>query len=265
MCKFIYDTISECLTGVVVMSEDKSKLLKWQVSILITSLLLGILIAIQFRTQQSTGFAFYRQRQEVGQIVQQLERERNKLQAEVAESRKRLEGFEKNASLIDTTIKSMKKDMETVKMSAGLVPVEGQGLIIKLADSSRRPRQGEDPWFFLVHDVDLQLLVNELWASGSEAISINDQRLITSSSIRCAGPTILVNSVRLTPPYEVKVIGPASSLESSLKMPGGLMDTLAPSIFNGVQIKIKRAEKILVPAYNGSMIFKYAKSAKEEK
>ncbi|MCL5774113.1 MAG: DUF881 domain-containing protein [Firmicutes bacterium] len=246
------------------MSEERSKKLKWQISILITSLLLGVIIAVQFRTQSNMNFPFSRQRQEVGQIVQQLEQERNKLQAEVEESRKRLDGFEKKASLVSTAIKSMKKDMETAKMSAGLLPVEGQGLTITLVDSNKRPRQSEDPWFFIVHDVDLQLIVNELWASGAEAISINEQRLITSSSIRCAGPTILVNSVRLAPPYLVKVIGPAPTMEAALKMPGGLMDTLAPSILNGVQIKIKRAEKISLPAYSGSMIFKYANSARED-
>jgi uncharacterized protein YlxW (UPF0749 family) len=111
----------------------------------------------------------------------------------------------------------------------------------------------------MIHDVDLQTLVNELWATGAEAISINDQRVVSRTSIRCAGPTILVNSERIMPPYVVKALGPPQDLEAALRMQGGFMTSMMGFVEKGVQVKIDPQQEILIPDYKGSLIYRYAK------
>ena len=76
----------------------------------------------------------------------------------------------------------------------------------------------------MVHDSDLRSVVNELFSAGAEAIAINDQRLVANSSIRCVGPTVLVNSERLAPPYKIAAIGKPDVLQSALDMQGGALD-----------------------------------------
>jgi len=111
--------------------------------------------------------------------------------------------------------------------------------------------------------VDLRSLITELWSAGAEAIAINDQRVISTTTIRCVGPSILVNTMRLLPPYEVKAIGPADRLETALTMPGGFMDSMALSVRNGVSINIAQRKEIKLPAYSGALIFQYAVPVKE--
>ncbi len=110
-----------------------------------------------------------------------------------------------------------------------------------------------------MHDIDIQALVNELWAAGAEAISVNDQRIVGRSSIRCVGPTILVNTNRLASPYVIKAIGPGADIEGGLRMPGGYLDSMSPLIGNGGEVVISRMQEITVPGFQGSLSFRHAK------
>jgi uncharacterized protein YlxW (UPF0749 family) len=244
----------------------KEKIFKsWQYPVAIGCVFLGMLIIWQFKLQKREGFPFYNsQRTELLTMIHNLETERNKLLLDLNDTRTRLENYIKSSSQGLSAYKALQNQIKTVEMKAGLLKVEGPALLVRLDDSALHPLRNDDPYFFLVHDVDLEALINELWAAGAEAISINDQRVITSTSIRCAGPTILVNSVRLIPPYEVKAIGPAESLEAALRMPGGWYDSMLQSIKNGVRVKILQKVKIVVPAYESSLIFRYAKEVKGE-
>lgn len=97
-------------------------------------------------------------------------------------------------------------------MTSGAVPVTGPGLRIVLADA---PGSDEDP-DTRVQDVDLQILVNGLWAGGAEAVAVNGQRLTSLTAIRSAGSAILVDLVPLIGPYAVEAIGDAAELQTSL-------------------------------------------------
>lgn len=92
-------------------------------------------------------------------------------------------------------------------MQAGTVALRGRGLEIELSDSPRLSATGEDADAFRIHDADLQLVVNALFAAGAEAVSVNGSRLVATTPIRAAGATIVVNFRPLTPPYRVAAIG----------------------------------------------------------
>ena len=92
-------------------------------------------------------------------------------------------------------------------LQAGTVALEGRGLEVKLSDSSRESDTGQDAGAFRIHDTDLQLVVNALFAAGAEAVAVNDSRLVATTPIRSAGDTIVVNFRPLSPPYRVSAIG----------------------------------------------------------
>lgn len=237
----------------------------WPKSVALACLILGILIAVQFKTQKSKGFPLYRQRtEELVKIINGLEMDRNKLRVDLEQAREQIKEFSKAASHGQSLMQSMKRQVELAKLEAGFVEVEGPGVEVELKDSIRHPKSSEDPYFYLVHDVDLQSLVNELKATGAEAISINGQRLVTTTSIRCAGPVIFINTERFISPYTVKAIGPANEMEIALKMPGGFLDSLAPNIRKGVEIKVVKKENIVISGYKGSLVFRYAKPLKKD-
>jgi uncharacterized protein YlxW (UPF0749 family) len=81
---------------------------------------------------------------------------------------------------------------------------------------------GYDAANYLVHDYELRDVVNLLWLAGAEAVAVNDERLVASTSIYCVGSTVIVNETRLSPPYDVRAIGNAAQLENTLQDPGVL-------------------------------------------
>ena len=130
-----------------------------------------------------------------------------------------------------------------------------------LDDSNIAKKSGENPNLYIIHDEDLLRVLNELRAAGAEAISVNDQRIVAMSEIRCAGPTISVNNVRSAPPYVIKAIGAPKTLSSALRLRGGVVETFE---FWGIQVKIKTVEKLHIPALKAPRSFEYAKTVESK-
>jgi uncharacterized protein YlxW (UPF0749 family) len=94
-----------------------------------------------------------------------------------------------------------------VQMRAGMTAMAGPGLEVVLSDSERKTDDPTEQQALTIQDVDLQLVVNALWAAGAEAMAINGQRLVATSPIRAAGETVTVNFRPLVPPYRVRAVG----------------------------------------------------------
>lgn len=221
------------------------------VSIAAVCLVLGIMISIQFKSTQGVGPSMVPARvTELTEKVDKVTDERDALAEEVLDLREKL----KNVREFDTAMADLQEELQYANMAAGLIELEGAGLTVILDDSARSVKTGEDPNDLLIHDYDLLMVVNELKASGAEAISVNGERIIAMSEIRCAGTTILVNWIKIAPPFEIKAIGNPDMLESGLTMKGGYLQTLK---LLGVQANLQKVENITIPAYSGRMKFSY--------
>ncbi|TYP54938.1 DUF881 domain-containing protein [Thermosediminibacter litoriperuensis] len=234
---------------------------KGQILIAIVCFVLGLMLVAQFRSTQKSGSAMT-SLQRIQELTTQLKTvidERERLRTEVSDLRKRLNEYENSAANISQVTEAMKKELEKARMVAGLVEGTGPGIIITLDDSNVPKQPGEDPNLFLIHDEDILKVVNELFAAGAEAVSVNGQRIIATTEIRCVGPTIMVNSVRMAPPFVIQAIGNPENLESSMKMRGGIIESL--EVF-GIQVTIKKHDKIIMPAYEGPVRFQYFEPVK---
>src|SRR5437763_13736518 len=80
-----------------------------------------------------------------------------------------------------------------LSLAAGTTAVEGRGLVVRLADSSRQPPNGADTGAYRIHDSDLQLVINALFAAGAEAVAVNGSRIVATTPIRSAGDPIVLN------------------------------------------------------------------------
>ena len=220
-----------------------------QIALALVCVVLGAMLAIQFKTTQNIRATVPLQRVEIlSQRVNQLEKERDSLVKEVTELRQAIDS------------EAVSKEIEIIKMGAGMTALQGNGIIVTIDDSKRPTKPGENPNLYLIHDDDILKVINELWAAGAEAIAINDQRLITTSEIRCAGPTLSVNNTRYSPPYNISAIGDPKTLETALKMRGGVIETLQ---FWGIQVTVKKQETVKIPAYKGAFRFDFAKTVKD--
>lgn len=179
------------------------------------------------------------------------------LEKELSDYKARVEKLvKKQADRVGGT-KDFERVLNDAKMIAGTIAAHGPGIVVVLHDSPKRnPSETRQDVVndYIIHDADIRGIVNELFASGSEALSVNGQRLIANSSIRCVGPVVLVNSTQVAPPFIIKAIGKPETLENGLKIPGGVADGL----FLLDMIEITRQPNIVVPAYTGSTRFSYA-------
>lgn len=218
-------------------------------SIALVCMIIGFLLTLQFRQAQDAKETLPNQRAEElsGRLIQ-LQEERDELEKQV-ELLKTEAGAAANGEFISE-----------LKLQACILPVEGEGIIIKMDDSTKAAKAGENPNVYLIHDDDMLRVINELKAAGAEAISINGQRLIATSEIRCAGPTLSVNNVRSAPPYEIRAIGDKKSLENSIKMRGGVADSLKVW---GIELEVSPADNVYIPPFKGTLKRTYSKIVEE--
>lgn len=227
-----------------------------QISIAIVCMVLGIMLAVQFKTTGYYKASLVPARAE--DLASQLDtvtKDRNALMQKVAGLNEQLQNIRNN----DQALADLQKELQSANVSAGLTPVQGPGVVITLSDNPRSLQPGEDPNNLLVHDYEILEIVNELKASGAEAISINDQRMIAMTEIRCAGTTIVVNQNRIGSPFVIKAIGNPDLLESGMNIQGGALTSLQ---FSGIQTNLKKSELLKIPAYSGVVNMKYSQPGK---
>ena len=224
---------------------------KGQFAIALVCVILGIMLAVQFRTTRDSRSPLqYQRAEDLTQQLKKSEQERDALEKLVRDLRQ-VAGQATTAN-----------EMEATKIGAGLLSLQGKGVIVTVDDTKSIPQAGiKNPNLYLTKDEDLLKVINELRAAGSEAISINEQRLIATSEIRSAGTFISVNNANLSTPFEIKAIGDPPTLENSLKMRGGVIETLQ---FWGIRVTVQKQDILLVPAFKGSLRFIHAKPVPDE-
>ena len=214
---------------------------KGKLLIAVVFVVLGFMLSVQYKTTE-------RQRTVRMDRVEDLSERLKVMEAENKQLMEQIDKFRSGA------ISSPADDK--MQILAGSTEVEGQGIEIVLDDSNIAKKANEDPNLYILHDEDLLRVLNELRAAGAEAISLNDQRIVAMSEVRCAGPTISVNNVRSAPPYVIKAIGAPKTLTSALRLRGGVAETFE---FWGIQVKIKTVENLKIPAFKAPRTFEYAK------
>jgi len=227
----------------------------FQWALALVGLVLGIMLAFQFRVTKEINKTEPIQRaQRVSAEVSQLKKDRDSLQARVGELRATLDQLP--AGPRDS---ELKEELDMARVLAGVTELSGPGVEVTLNDSNISLKPGDNPNLYVLHDEDVLRVLNEIRAAGAEAISINGQRLLSNTEIRCTGPTIVLNkNKRLAPPYVITAIGNPDTLEGSIKMKGGVAETLQ---FWGIQVGVKKIPQVTVPPYSGGISFDYAKAA----
>jgi len=232
-----------------------------QVTIAAVCLVLGIMLAIQFKTTSTYNPQYITERvQDLADKLKSVTEERDAMAEEVLSLRSQLKNVREN----NQAMADLQKELQRNSLFAGLLPVNGSGIIITVNDIPRNLQSGDNsnPNNFIVHDQDLLFLVNELKASGAEAVSVNDERITAISEIRCAGTLILVNTNRIAPPFVIKAIGNPEMLASGMELQGGWLATMK---MLGYPTHLQKSSDVEIGAYNGKIKFSYMKPVEHDK
>jgi uncharacterized protein YlxW (UPF0749 family) len=176
----------------------------------------------------------------------------------VAELRQEIDGL--TGGVADAQVQQLQGRADELALPAGLRPVQGPGVQVTLHDAPRdRPvPEGVDPDLLVVHQQDLQGVVNALWAGGAEAMTIMDQRIVATSAVRCVGSTLRLQGRVYSPPYTIRAIGDPEQLAEALDRarPVRVYQEYVRAYGLGYDQDVKAS--IRMPAFDGPLEMRHA-------
>jgi uncharacterized protein YlxW (UPF0749 family) len=189
----------------------------WRFGVPLVCLLAGLLLAA---THGVSGGAEIRRSDapRLVDLVREAQSSVNRLRAERDQLANKIDST--HGRFPDAALAAMLRRAAELAAEAGVDPVHGPGLVVTLQDAQRdangRFPRDASPDDLVVHQQDIEAVLNALWSAGAEAIQMQDQRIIATSVPRCVGNTLLLNGRTYSPPYTITAIGDAAAMQAAL-------------------------------------------------
>lgn len=172
----------------------------------------------------------------------------------------------------DAQVEELQAQIDQLRRPAGFTPVSGPGLTVTLTDApksaidaARASPGGLDPNELVVHQQDIQAVVNALWAGGAQAMTIQDQRVISTTGIKCVGNTVMLHGVPYSPPYRISAIGNTADLQASLDRSDYVDAYLTFVDTYGLGYQVETEQRLDFLGYQGISTLKYAVAGDPER
>ena len=185
----------------------------WQVTLGLALLVLGFLIAAQVAAEGPRATYTTQERSPLVATALELQEGQEALKSQIVDLRRQIQALEEQGQGTTAIVRDLNDRLEEARISAGLIPLTGTGLVLRLGDSTLAVPADANEADYLVNARDIRTVIDELWLAGAEAIAVNGERVTTSTGVLDIGHSILVNSAYLAPPYQVSAIGPPDLLE----------------------------------------------------
>ncbi len=180
------------------------------------------------------------------------------LQKEAAGLRAQVEDLSK-ANQTPGVTSSVISSASALAPSIGLEAVSGKALRVTLDDAplSENP-DGVDANMLVVHQQDIQMVVNTLWSGGAEAMTIQGQRVISTTAVKCVGNTVVLHGVAYAPPYVIEAIGDLNAMQKALDTSEAVR--IYKEYVSAYQLgwSVERAGQVTMPAYTGAVAVSHA-------
>jgi uncharacterized protein YlxW (UPF0749 family) len=236
----------------------------WAVLVPVVALAAGLLFATSSQTALGTDLRGG-EVTELSALIAAREDALSAQEQELAGLRSQAQALTDEAASRDGAVAAAQQEGSGGELSAGLVALSGRGVEIILDDAPRRPDGslpiGARPDDVVIHQSDVQAVVNAVWAAGADAVAIMDQRLIATSAVRCVGNVLLLQGRTYSPPFVVTAIGDAAAVRAELAAsPQVAVFQQAVEDF-GLGFAVRERPSVAVPAYEGSLDMQYATAA----
>ena len=222
------------------------------VSIGFAALILTAVMFTQFKTVEQTDITAIETMRET-ELRTELSDWKNKyeeIEEKLVETENKIAEYQSEISDTEKSSTILVEELEETKKYLGYTKLKGEGVVITLEDNDYRT----------IERWDLLQLVNELKLAGAEAISINDERVVSRTEIATVGTQfILINGNRIPAPFIVKAIGNKKYLESAITIKGGYIDEMK---VNEKTVSYTVEDEIEIPAYSQKILFDYAEPNK---
>ena len=236
------------------------RLSRWRLLVPVICLLAGFGFATSHRDARGTELRSPATAN-LRDLVRAAEAKVKDADAAVAVLQAQVSAATRDAGQVDADVAAAQAKVTPMLAPGGQTAVRGPGIMVVLNDASSVPAGVEvDPNQLVVHQSDLQAVVNALWAGGAEAMTIAGQRVIATSAVRCVGNTLLLNGEVYSPPFRIAAIGPYPAMHNRLdKSPGVALFKEAAGYY-GLGYTVESRNRLDLPAFRGPIGLLYAKA-----
>lgn len=165
----------------------------------------------------------------------------------------------------DTSTGADDDKLTKLEKTAGAQQLKGKAVTVTLNDAppnatAKLPGYPEpQPDYLVIHQQDLQAVVNALWQGGAKGIKVMDQRLIATSAVRCVGNTLILQGRVYSPPYKITAVGDPGKLQAALTASKAIQNYKVYVDVYGLGWKVTDDGTVTLPGYSGTVDLHYAK------
>jgi len=235
----------------------------WRALVPAIALLAGVLFATSAETAQGTDLRAGR-RVELTQLIAAQERSVGDATRRVVQLQGEVDALERQASARDGRVGTVRAASDRLEAYVGLQPIRGAALTVVLDDAPRRPDgslpENARPDDVIVHQQDVQSVVNALWAGDADGMAVMGQRLITTGAVRCVGNTLLLYGRTYSPPFHITALGDPARLRARLDVEPGVRLYRQAVAYFGLGYEVKDERDVTLPGYDGPLRLSYAQA-----
>ncbi|MEU2774495.1 DUF881 domain-containing protein [Streptomyces sp. NPDC007162] len=224
--------------------------------------LAGLLFFTSFNTAKGTDIRSDDNLLKLSDLIQERSRKNKELDESNASTR---DGNEKLAERDDGSTRAQDKKLTGLEKDAGTQKLTGRAITVTLNDAppnatAKLPGYPEpQPDYLVIHQQDLQAVVNALWQSGARGIKVMDQRLISTSAVRCVGNTLILQGRVYSPPYKIQAVGDPAKMQKALADSEAIQNYMVYVNVYGLGWKVTEDGTVTLPGYSGTVDLRYAK------
>lgn len=209
------------------------------------ALVVGFLLTTGMSAGREQAQAQLERKDELIALITERQERADELTAEVEELRATVDEAQAEAA---AGVPVLRDEVERVELAAGLADLRGPGLRLVLDDGAPEACP-EQRYACQIQDSDLQLAVNALFGAGAEAVSVNQERVVSTTSIRSVGQTIMVNLTLMATPYELRAIGDPEELRERVERSEFAQQFAGWTQEYGLSWNLEEADEVVIPRY----------------
>ena len=238
----------------------------WRIGPPLVVLVSGALFAISADNSEGTDLRPGRYT-DLASLVDTEADEYDALEERVADLKQQVDSLTDQVD--DEDVRRIQGEIDGLRDPAGLEPREGTGVTVVLSDApedliEQAVEDDVNPNLLVVHQQDIQAVVNAMWAGGATAVTIEGQRVITTTGIKCEGNAVQLQGVPYPQPYEIQAVGDADAIEAALDADSRVSayreDAADPALQVGWDLDVE--DHVEAPAYAGLLNLSYAEPLK---
>lgn len=224
--------------------------------------LAGLIFVTSFNTSKGTNIRTDASLLKLSDLIQERSQSNLELEKSTAAARDQVDAL---AERDNGSTRAEDAKLAALRTASGTEELTGKAVTVTLNDAppnatARIPNVPEpQPNDLVIHQQDLQAVVNALWQGGAEGIQVMDQRLISTSAVRCVGNTLILQGRVYSPPYKVTAVGDPGALKKALAASPALQNYQLYVNAYGLGWKVDEHKALTLPGYSGTVDLHYAK------